>query len=103
MRPSTLTELCAKHGLERPADTRGQRFENFGGFVDTYMAACACLRERDDLERLVREVAEDAAGSGATWIELGLSILLYHERFGGEEATLDQLQRTRRRPHSTQF
>ena len=93
MRPSTLTQLCEAHGLQRPADTRGHRFENFGGFVETYIAACACLREPSDLRRLVLEVAEDAAASGAIWIELGLSILLYHERFGGVEGTLDILLR----------
>lgn len=89
----TLTELCKKHGKERPADTRGQRFENFGGFVATYMAACECLRDEDDIFRLVREVAEDAKAWGASWIEVGLSMCLYYERFGGMKECLKLLLR----------
>jgi adenosine deaminase len=83
MRPATLTELCKKHSVERPGDTRGVQFENFGGFVSTYIAACECLQDEDDIYRLVREVAEDAATSGALWIEMALSMCLYYQRYGG--------------------
>lgn len=69
MRPSTLTELCERYGMERPPDTRGKRFDHFGGFVKTYWAAVDSLRTRDDLARLILEVAEDAAADGAMWIE----------------------------------
>ncbi|CAK0797766.1 unnamed protein product [Prorocentrum cordatum] len=93
MRPGTLTELCAKHGVPRPADTAGRRFPDFGPFAACYMAVCECLREEGDLFRLVREVAEDAAASGALWIEPALSLVLYAERFGGLEATLRLLLR----------
>lgn len=69
MRPETLDELCARYGIARPADTRGVRFDNFGGFVDTFWAASNCIRTHDDLARLILEVAEDAAAHGAWWIE----------------------------------
>ena len=69
MRPSTLTELCERYGIERPQDTRGQQFDNFGGFVNMFWAACEGIRTRDDLARLILEVAEDAAAHGAWWIE----------------------------------
>lgn len=69
MRPSTLAELCRRYGIKPPLDTRGKRFDNFGGFVDLYWAACHCIRTRDDLARLIREVAEDAAEQGVWWIE----------------------------------
>ena len=69
MRPSTLAELCARYGIEQPEDTRGRRFDNFGGFVKMYWAACECVRTRADLARLILEVAEDAAAHGAWWIE----------------------------------
>eukprot|EP00933_Yihiella_yeosuensis_P041147 TRINITY_DN35579_c0_g1_i1.p1 TRINITY_DN35579_c0_g1~~TRINITY_DN35579_c0_g1_i1.p1 ORF type:complete len:361 (-),score=84.81 TRINITY_DN35579_c0_g1_i1:315-1397(-) len=88
MRPETLTELCKKYDLERPADTGGQQFDDFGPFAACYMAVCECLREEADLFRLVREVAEDAAKSGAIWIEVGLSLVLYADRFGGLEQTM---------------
>lgn len=41
----------------------------------------------------MREVAEDAAASGALWIEPALSLGLYAERFGGLESTLKVLVR----------
>ncbi len=69
MRPETLDELCERYGIERPEDTRGVRFDNFGGFVETFWAASDCIRTHDDLARLILEVAEDAAAHGAWWIE----------------------------------
>lgn len=88
MRPETLTELCAKHGVERPKDTRGQRFPDFSKFASTYIAACECLRDEEDLFRLVLEVAEDARSYGAQWLEAGLSFTFYASRFGGLGSTL---------------
>lgn len=69
MRPGTLTELCERYHISRPADTRGKKFDNFGGFNQVYWAACHCIRSQADLARLILEVAEDAASQGAWWIE----------------------------------
>ena len=91
MRPETLTELCAKYGIERPADTRGKRFPGFGPFVSTYAAACDCLREEADLERLITEVAEDAKADGALWIEVAPSLESYAQNFGGIPGALKTL------------
>ncbi|CAE7724863.1 unnamed protein product [Symbiodinium pilosum] len=91
MRPDTLTELCHKHGIERPPDTRGKSFPDFSPFARCYIAVCECLREEGDLRRLVFEVAEDSAKSGAFWIEPALSLELYADRFGGPEKTLCML------------
>lgn len=93
MRYETLGALSSKYGLAVPPDTRGQRFPDFGAFVQTYVTACECLREESDLFRLVLEVAQDAAASGALWIEPALSIEVYSERFGGTLATLEILMR----------
>ena len=79
MRPSTLDELCERYAMERPADTRGVRFENFLGFNALYWAATQCLRTRDDLARLVYEVAEDAVAHGAWWIEPAFDVERYCE------------------------
>ena len=49
MRPETMDDLCARYGIERPADTRGQIFDDFGGFNAMYQAATRCLRTPDDL------------------------------------------------------
>jgi adenosine deaminase len=91
MRPSTLTDLCAKHGIHRPADTAGLRFDGFGAFAGAYGAACECLRDESDLRRLLEEVVEDARRDGALWVELAPSLPVYAERFGGTAATLKLL------------
>jgi len=93
MRRTTLAALCEKHNVPCPADTRGQRFHDFAAFAAVYIAACECLRDEDDLFRLVREVAEDGASYGALWIEAALSMTFYAPRFGGPEATLAVLLR----------
>lgn len=93
MRPATLTDLCVKYGIERPADTQGQRFSDFGPFAAAYITVCECLREEADLFRLVREVAEDALASGACWIEPALSSHYYASRFGGMKCALEILLR----------
>ena len=69
MRRETLVELCARHGIDEPADTRGQHFDNFGGFLEVYRVASSCIRSREDLARLILEIAEDARAQGAWWIE----------------------------------
>lgn len=93
MRPETLTELCAKYGLQRPMDTRSRRFEDFSAFADVYIAACGCLREESDIFRLVRELAEDVKAYGGIWVEAHLSSFFYAEPFGGLEAVFKLLLR----------
>ena len=64
MRFDTLCDLSAKHGLGMVTDTRGVQFQDFSGFVDTYMRACGLIpqrRERQELRR--REAANAATGS----------------------------------------
>ena len=75
MRPATLAELAAEHGLEVPP-TRG--YGNFGAFAGLYRAACAVIVRPDDLRRVVGEVVEDAALDGAWWVEP--SFHLPHQR-----------------------
>ncbi len=77
MRASTLTELCTRYGIERPPDTAGRKFDNFGGFLTIYWAACNSVRTREDLFRLILEVAEDAAAEGVWWIEAAFDAARY--------------------------
>lgn len=84
MRPDTLAELCRRDGIARPPDTRGQTFGSFAGFNQVYWAASQCVRGRDDLARLILEVAEDAAAQGAWWIEPALDVDRYSELRAGE-------------------
>lgn len=84
MRRSTLDELADLYGIERPPDTRGQRFDDFMGFNATYWAACHCIRTPEDLARLITEVTEDAAEHGAWWHEPAFDPARYStERAGG--------------------
>ena len=39
MRPAALDAFCTRYGIERPADTRGQRFDDFP-------ASTRCTRRR---------------------------------------------------------
>jgi adenosine deaminase len=84
MRPTTLAELCARQGALPPADTRGRKFADFGAFLEVFWAACDGIRTRDDLARLILEVAEDAAADGAWWIEPAFDAARYSTlRAGG--------------------
>lgn len=86
MRADTLSELCERYGIERPTDTRGLQFDNFAEFNDVYWAAASCIRSPEDLDRLIHEVAEDAAAQGAWWIE---------PAFDGDRFTLSRTDDTR--------
>lgn len=66
MRPATLLDLAAEHGIPAPELVGDGSFATLLGI---YTAACQTLRSADDLARLVREVAEDAAAAGAVWVE----------------------------------
>src|SRR5438552_994833 len=65
MRPATLLDLADRYGVPVTMDGDG----SFETFIRLYRAACEVLRGPDDVARLVREVAEDAAAAGATWVE----------------------------------
>ncbi|MCU1374739.1 MAG: adenosine deaminase [Actinomycetia bacterium] len=86
MRPSTLHELAAEHGITVPELTG---FSTFADFIGVYEAATESLRRPDDLRRLLREVAEDGATDGAVWIELHVYPPLWFGRFGSDEDALD--------------
>lgn len=85
MRRSTFEELAEGAGLPVPAVRSGA---GFAGFMDLYLGACAVLRGRDHLQRLVTEVAEDAAVDGAVWVEVHFDTTLS----GDTEATSEDLE-----------
>jgi adenosine deaminase len=86
MRPETLAELADRHGIRVP-DLGA--FETFADFIKVYEAATDCLRTPDDLRRLLRELAEDAADDGAVWVEYHVYPPLWLGRFGSDEEALD--------------
>lgn len=66
MRPATLIDQCATHGLATPP-IRG--FSDFSGFATVVEGALATLRTQADFERIVAESVEDQAGDGVTYVE----------------------------------
>jgi adenosine deaminase len=85
MRPSTLAEFATEAGEAVPP-TRG--FTSFPQFVEYYDGAVAFIRTREHLARVIREVVEDAALSGAVWIEAQANPMFYVPRFGTPEEVL---------------
>lgn len=77
MRPSTLSELCQRHNV--PLPTLERRVETFAAFQARYVAAQRALHSREELTRLTREVAEDAAADGARWIEISVNLLKHRD------------------------
>jgi adenosine deaminase len=85
MRPSTMHELAAVHGVE----IRSLSFESFSDFIVVYVVATDVLQKPDDLARLVREMAEDARDDGAVWVEYFVYPPLWLGRFGDDVESLD--------------
>ncbi|MEM7025950.1 MAG: adenosine deaminase [Pseudomonadota bacterium] len=110
MRRDTLASLCSHYGIALPDDTRGLAFDNFSGFLKVFWAACDVIRTRDDLARLIREVAEDAAAEGVWWLEPAFDAARYstlradqpHQLFASqEEGWLFALEAAEAASHAT--
>jgi adenosine deaminase len=99
MRHSTMVELAEMHGISLPpalteewppqlstADERGWfRFQRL------YDTARSVLRTPDDLQRLVREIAEDERAEGSGWLELQADPSGFAARYGGVTAFTELL------------
>ncbi|MGW7312947.1 adenosine deaminase [Streptomyces sp. NPDC054854] len=91
MRPSTLLELADKYGVRLPeALTSGEppklRATDERGwfrFQRLYDTARSCLREPDDIRRLVREAAEEDVRDGSGWLEIQVDPTSYAPLLGG--------------------
>jgi adenosine deaminase len=86
MRRSTLEELCTAAGVPVPAVTSAK---GFAAFIDLYKAACDVLLGPDEMHRLFREVAEDAAADSVVWIEPHVDTTLYVPRLGSHEEVFE--------------
>ncbi|MFJ4417142.1 adenosine deaminase [Streptomyces sp. NPDC088925] len=91
MRSSTLLELADKYGVRLPdALTSGEpprlRATDERGwfrFQRLYDAARACLRAPEDIQRLVREAAEEDVRDGSGWLEIQVDPTSYAPALGG--------------------
>jgi adenosine deaminase len=97
MRPQTLVELAARHGLRLPpelTDPRGTRVDvtarrGWTRFQRLYDAARDVVREPADVRRLLSEIAEDERRAGSGWVEVQVDPSSYAARMGGLPATVE--------------
>src|SRR4051812_18303900 len=90
MRPGTLKELAGKHGIRLPESLREQHLlrltpdeRGWFRFQRLYDAARQCVRDADDMRRIVIEAAEDDAAEGSRWLELQVDPTSYAPFVGG--------------------
>lgn len=81
MRRDTLEELATVRGLDAPLPTQ---FGSFSAFGDTIEAAARVLDDPSAVERVIDEIAVDAARGGVVWIELPVWPGLFRGRFGDD-------------------
>ena len=88
MRPATLAELAAEHGMQVPVVSG---FGSFTVFAEMYLTACDVLQRPEDMVRLVDETADDAVAAGAVYIEPAIYLPHHRERLGPPEELLELL------------
>ncbi|MBZ3914294.1 adenosine deaminase [Streptomyces acidiscabies] len=112
MRPATVLELADKYGVRlpealtealtsgEPPQLRATDERGWFRFQRLYDAARSCLREPDDIRRLVREAAEEDVRDGSGWLEIQVDPTSYAPRLGGLipalEIILDAVETTSR-------
>jgi adenosine deaminase len=89
MRPATLVELAARHGLAVPPPLPAGEARPWEDFQSRYDAARACLRSADDLQRVIREAIADNVADGCAWLEIQLDPTSYAPLVGGFEAVVE--------------
>lgn len=90
MRPSTVRELAARHGVELPEGVRdgGYSFRDFRDFIDQWVAGLQCLREPADFRRIAYELCEDEAAEGVRYAEVSFSLPEHGGRLGDWDGPL---------------
>ncbi|TGA83309.1 adenosine deaminase, partial [Streptomyces palmae] len=108
MRPGTLLELADKYGVHlpealrtgEPPKLRATDERGWFRFQRLYDIARSCLREPEDIQRLVREAAEEDVRDGSRWLEIQVDPTSYAPRLGGLipalEIILDAVDRASR-------
>ncbi|MDT0443531.1 adenosine deaminase [Streptomyces johnsoniae] len=108
MRPSTLLELADRHGVRLPEalssglppQLRATDERGWFRFQRLYDIARSCLRTPEDIQRLVREAAEEDVRDGSRWLEIQVDPTSYAPRLGGLtpalEIILDAVETTSR-------
>lgn len=85
----TLSELCARGGIDPPALPTQRRYSSFGAFMNVITACHVVLSAPANLRRVIDEIVQDAAADGAVWLELSLWPGLFGGRLGSERRALE--------------
>lgn len=88
IRQSTLDEFARDLGRPTP---RMSGFTTFIEFDHLAQGAVEVMRTPAHLQRMVHELAEDAAGQGCVWIEPAVWLPLHRKYIGPDEETLEIL------------
>jgi adenosine deaminase len=91
MRPTTLIELADKYGVHlpealsggTPPKLRATDERGWFRFQRLYDIARSCLREPEDIQRLVREAAQEDVRDGSGWLEIQVDPTSYAPLLGG--------------------
>ncbi|MCQ4044261.1 adenosine deaminase [Streptantibioticus rubrisoli] len=91
MRPTTLLELADKYGVHlpealtaaEPPKLRATDERGWFRFQRLYDIARSVLRAPGDIQRLVREAAEEDVRDGSGWLEIQVDPTSYAPRLGG--------------------
>jgi adenosine deaminase len=96
MRPSTLADLAAEHGIRLPETLREHHLlrltpdeRGWFRFQRLYDAARAVVRDESAMRRIVLEAAEDDAADGSGWLELQVDPTSYAPFVGGLTPALE--------------
>lgn len=87
----TVRDLADKHGMrlpnalthDYPPQLSGVDERGWFRFQRLYDAARACVRDEQDMRRVVREAAEDDAAEGSRWLEIQVDPTSYAGFVGG--------------------
>lgn len=91
MRPTTLLELADKYGVRlpealtggEPPKLRATDERGWFRFQRLYDIARSCLRAPEDIQRLVREAAQEDVADGSGWLEIQVDPTSYAPLLGG--------------------
>ena len=97
-RVETIRDLADKHGLRLPDSLRsgyppvlsaGRDERGWFRFQRLYDAARHCVRDEEDMRRIVREAALDDGAEGSRWLELQVDPTSYAPFVGGLTPALE--------------
>ena len=94
MRLGTLLALAEKHSMRLPEalttgwppKLRATDERGWFRFQRLYDMARACVRDEEDMRRIVREAAQDDAAEGSRWLEIQVDPTSYAPFVGGHHA-----------------